>query len=177
MNIFRSWFRRPPPPPPPVVTLKAPPRLILTAELVGGLSGVLSSEIRRCHEGIVYLLGITTGTVTMASTAVRPDAVTSPGSFSVDAPAMAKVVRVAADLGLHVVGQLHTHPGAAYHSDGDIEGARIAYPGFASIVLPNYGRALPALDGAAMFIFQQGSGFAQLGEGDLVVAHGRVDDD
>lgn len=175
MSVFGSWFRRSPPP--PAVTLKAPPRLILTVELVGGLGSVLASEIKRGHEGIAYLLGITTGTMTMAATAVRPDATTSPGSFKVDAPAMAKVVRVAADLGLHVVGQLHTHPGAAYHSDGDVEGARIAYPGFVSIVLPSYGRALPALDGAAVFMFQQGSGFTQLGERDLVVAHGQVDDD
>src|SRR5690606_5718697 len=105
-------------------------RLVLTQPCLQALCACLEPEIRLGHEGVAYLLGQTDGTVTLAIAAVRPEAVTTPGSFSVSAPAKAKVVRIATKAGLQVVAQVHTHPGKAYHSDGDVEGARIVYGGF-----------------------------------------------
>ena len=108
------------------------------------------------------MIGLTDGTTTLAVASIRPQAATTRGSFSVNAPAMAQVVRSATRAGLQLVGQVHTHPGKAYHSDGDVEGARIVYRGFVSIVLPDYGRRLPALEGAAMYMFRGESGFAEI---------------
>jgi proteasome lid subunit RPN8/RPN11 len=85
---------------------------------------------------------------------------------------MTKVVRKANDTGLQVVGQIHTHPGQAYHSDGDIDGARIAYNGFISIVVPDYGRHLPSLVGAAAY-FYRSKAFLKLQVSAITVTNGR----
>jgi proteasome lid subunit RPN8/RPN11 len=87
---------------------------------------------------------------------------------------MARIVRSAANNGLQVVGQLHTHPGEAYHSDGDEYGARIAYSGYVSIVVPAYGRRLPALDGAAVFFFRNRLGFLQLDPSRFTIVSART---
>jgi len=73
-------------------------------------------------------MGQTDGSSTLAVTVVRPQAATAPGSVNVNSRAVARVVRLAIDRGLQLVGQVHTHPGEAYHSPGDDEGARIEIP-------------------------------------------------
>lgn len=169
-RLFRIFRRKPayrPGPPPP-------PRFVLTESCVEALYACMEPEIRGSHEGVAYVLGQTDGTVTLAVAAVRPEARTTRGSFSVSAPAMAKVVRAATKAGLQVVGQVHTHPGKAYHSDGDVEGARIVYRGFVSVVLPDYGRGLPALDGAAVYVFRRESGFVELTAERVGVVPGRL---
>jgi proteasome lid subunit RPN8/RPN11 len=138
------------------------PRLILTEGCVEALRACLEPEIRKGHEGISYLAGRTDGVTTLAVAAMRPDAITTWGSFQVGTPAMARIVRAAADLGLQVVGQVHTHPGDAFHSDGDEDGARIAYTGYASLVLPDHGRRLPSFDEAAIFMFRAPEGFVTI---------------
>ena len=122
----------------------------------------MGPEIEKGDEGIAYLLGQSDGSNTLAVTAIRPHAKTTQGGFAVTSAAMADVVRSAVDCGLQLVGQVHTHPGRAYHSEGDEDGARIAYSGYVSIVLPDYGRRLPQLDGAATYMFRSGGGFTPL---------------
>jgi proteasome lid subunit RPN8/RPN11 len=150
------------------------PRLILTESCLEALCTCLEPEVRRGHEGVAYLLGQTDGTVTLAVAAVRPEAVTTPGSFSVSAPAMAKVVRTATKAGVQVVAQVHTHPGTAYHSDGDVEGARIVFGGFISAVLADYGRGLPGLDGSAVYMFRSGTGFVEVAGDRIGILPGRL---
>jgi len=150
------------------------PRLVLTQPCLQAMGACLEPEIRRGHEGVAYLLGQTDGTVTLAVAAVRPEAVTTPGGFSVSAPAMAKVVRIATRAGLQVVAQVHTHPGKAYHSDGDVEGARIVYQGFVSAVLPDYGRRLPALDDSAVYMFRGDAGFIEVAPERIGIVPGRL---
>lgn len=147
----------------------------MTEACLESLTSALEIERKKRHEGIAYLFGVTDGSVTLAVSSYRPRAKTSPGSFDVDAKAMAACVRAAARLGLQVVAQVHTHPGAAYHSDGDVEGARIRYPGYASIVLPDYGDWLPRLDGAALFVFSRTREWVELGSSDVMVAPGALD--
>jgi hypothetical protein len=132
-------------------------RLVITEQCLPGLKDCLGPEIDCGHEGIAYFYGQTDGITTLIAGAIRPAARTTPGSFDVSAVAMARVVRKISDSGLQLVGQVHSHPGQAYHSEGDENGARIAYRGFVSIVLPDYGRCLPSLEGAAMYIFRDGS--------------------
>ena len=152
---------------PPAATSR--PKLLLTEACIQGLQVCLTPEMRKGHEGIAYLFGRTDGVVTIAVTAFRPEAKTTPGSFLVEPRAMAIGVRAAANLGLQMVAQVHTHPGAAYHSGGDVEGARIRYPGYGSIVLPDYGRHLPRLDGAAIYFFGQARDWIELSPNEVNV--------
>jgi proteasome lid subunit RPN8/RPN11 len=136
----------------------------------------LAPEIHKGHEGIVYLLGRTDGTVTLAVSVFRPEAETTRGSFFVDSRAMAVGVRAAARFGLQIVAQVHTHPIAAFHSDGDIEGARIRYAGYSSLVIPAYGRNLPSLDGVAAYMFVRDERWVPLGSSDLLIIPGDLHD-
>ena len=104
--------------------------------------------MRLRHEGIVYFVGLTTGTTSLALSAMLPETVATPGSVDVAAHEIGKIVRAAAGAGLQVVGQLHTHPGEAFHSEGDLAGMRIRHPGYFSIVLPEHGTRLPSLEQA-----------------------------
>ena len=169
-SLKRLFARKPrykPGPPPP-------PRLVISQACIDAFAACLGPEIRSRQEGIAYLLGQSDGTTTVALAAIRPEAQVTRGSFVVGAPAMAKVVRAAVDRGLQVVGQVHTHPGDAYHSDGDDDGSRIAFTGYASIVLPDYGRYLPALTRAASYFYRAGKGFVALDRSCVIIVPGRV---
>lgn len=117
----------------------------------------------RRHEGVVYFVGLTTGSTTLAVGSVLPKADSTPGSFDVDAYEIAKVSRLASVAGLQVVGQLHTHPDQAFHSDGDFDGMRIRYPGYFSTVVPEYGRYLPSFHQSETQMWTQ-LGFQKLDE-------------
>ena len=116
----------------------------MTAQCRDQLTEQLLRSVRKGHEGIVYFIGLTTGCTTLALSASAPEVAATPGSVDVSAAELGKVIRFANMSELQVVGQLHTHPGGAYHSDGDLAGMRIRYPGYCSIVVPNYGIQLPS---------------------------------
>ena len=151
-----------------------PPRLILTETSVAALRCCMEPEIKQGKEGIAYLLGQTDSTTTLIVSVIRPQARTMWRSFSVSSLAMAKIVRTAVGFGLQVVGQAHTHPGEAYHSEGDEKGARIAYGGYVSVVLPDYGIHLPALDGAVAYLFRTSSGFVPIDPDRITIVPGRI---
>lgn len=150
------------------------PRLLIAEACVASLATCMEPEINKRHEGIAYLAGRTDGSTTLVLAAIRPDAETTYGSFRVDGRAMAKVVRSVADLGLQVVGQVHTHPGEAYHSGGDDEGARIAYSGYVSLVLPDYGKHLPAFHEAALFMYSASDGFLAIDAANFAIVPGLI---
>jgi proteasome lid subunit RPN8/RPN11 len=160
---FRKSARRP-------ATRIAPRlRLAITAQCLRELEVCLSPARQKRHEGVAYLFGLTANGTTLAVTAFRPQAETTPGSFRVSAAAMAKAVRAAADSHLAVVAQVHTHPKIAYHSQGDIDGANIRYPGFASLVIPIYGDALPSLDRTDILIYAGENGWNPIIVGDVAI--------
>lgn len=142
---------------------EVPPRLaaVMTTQCRDQLTEELRRSLRRGHEGMVYFVGLTTGKMTLAVSAVLPEAVTTHGSVDVGAAEIGKIVRGAASAGLQVVGQLHTHPGDAYHSDGDLAGMRIRYPGYVSLVVPEHGARLPSLDQAHVLMWTA-DGFREL---------------
>ncbi len=147
----------------PTYSVEPPPwRMLVTRDCLAALGSTIGPEIKKRHEGIAYFVGATYDSTTLAVSLLRPEAITTRGSFMVPQLAMAKVVRVASDLGLHVVGQIHTHPREAFHSPGDDDGAGIRYTGFVSLVLPDYGTRLPKLDGLAAYVFIAGRGFVPL---------------
>jgi proteasome lid subunit RPN8/RPN11 len=141
-------------------------RVVITENAAVAIRECMAHEIDIGHEGVAYLFGQTNGESTLVVGAIRPASQTTRGSFDVSALAMTRVVRTATDEGLQVVGQIHTHTGEAYHSDGDIDGARIAYDGYVSIVLPEYGRGLPSFTGAAIYFYRSGA-FSRLGPKNL----------
>ena len=129
--------------------------------------GRLTEELHRSacdgREGIVYLVGLTTGTATLALAAACPKAVSTPTSVDVDARELGKIIREAATAGLQFVGQVHSHPGDAYHSGGDFTGMRIRHPGYFSIVVPEYGARLPSFEGGHALMWTP-EGFREIDE-------------
>lgn len=113
----------------------------------------VSEDTLSRHEGIVYFLGLTNGMVSVALSVYQPIARTTSGSFYVEDKSMGAVIEAANAHRLQVVGQLHTHPGEAFHSKGDEAGALIRFDGFFSIVIPDYGVRLPSFSGAAIYMF------------------------
>jgi hypothetical protein len=47
--------------------------------------------------------------------------------------------------------QIHTHPGAAFHSVTDDKHALVPAPGFISIVIPDFAQGQIGFEGAAMY--------------------------
>ena len=135
--------------------------VVMTTQCRDQLTEQLRGSVQQGHEGIVYFVGLTTESTTLALSAMIPKVSATPGSVDVSAPELGKVIRFAALSGLQVVGQLHTHPCGAYHSDGDLEGMRIRYPGYCSIVVPNYGAQLPSFQGAHTLMWT-GEGFREV---------------
>ena len=142
---------------------RPPARVVLTTECRDELVAWLREGTRRGHESIVYFLGLTTGTTTLALSAMRPEAHATATSVDVSAPALGGIIRTAAESGLQVVGQLHTHPAHAYHSAGDLAGMHIRHAGYFSIVIPDYGCRLPSLD-AAHTLMWTSDGFYEIDE-------------
>ena len=156
----------------PHSTALQPLKLILTQSCLEALQVALTPSRQMQHEGIAYLLGRTDGTVTLATTVFAPAAHTTRGSFHVEPRAMAACMQAAAEYELQIVAQVHTHPGEAYHSDGDVEGAKIRYPGYASVHMPNYGIHLPSFSGAAAYLWKNDLGWLELADDDVIIVPG-----
>ena len=135
--------------------------VVMTTQCRNLIAGQLRGSMQQLHEGIIYFIGLTTGTTTLALSGVVPQTASTPGSVDVAASEIGKIVRAAAESGLQVVGQLHTHPGDAFHSAGDLTGMRIRYPGYFSMVVPKYGTLLPSFQQAHTLMWTQG-GFQEV---------------
>jgi hypothetical protein len=70
------------------------------------------------------------------------------------------LLRTLKELDVKLLAQIHSHPGAAFHSRGDDEHATSFHPGFLSIVVPELGRTQPTLETCAVHEYQEG--FRQL---------------
>jgi hypothetical protein len=138
------------------------PVVILTESCQRAIARCLDESRTRKHEGVCLLLGTTDGTTAICVATVRPEAQTTYGSFRISALEMARVVNIATELRLQIVGQVHTHPKGARHSEGDEDGANIRYVGFVSIVVPDYGVSLPDLVGSAVYVFTRQHRWEQL---------------
>lgn len=99
------------------------------------------STIWRGHESVLYWAGMEMDNKWVLSTCIRPVARTTRGSFQTSTRANAEVISFLAAHQLGLLAQVHTHPGSFIdHSEGDDEGAFMAFENFISIVVPDYGR-------------------------------------
>lgn len=138
------------------------PQISMAIAANEAMSAALQDKSRQLHEGILYLGGWIKDRQTIITSVFLPDAITSRGSFKVSGESMAEIVNRVCSLGLEVVGQLHTHPCDAYHSDGDVVGATLVRPGFVSIVVPDYGQKLPDLADSCVFVWDSNLGFVEM---------------
>lgn len=145
-----------------IIDVRPPPMVIMTESCQRAIAACLHDSRTRRHEEVCLLLGTTNGTAAVCTVAVRPEGETTYGSFHISALEMARVVDIATDLRLQIVGQVHTHPKGAFHSGGDEDGANIRYAGFVSIVVPNYGAWLPDLVGSAVYVFTAEHGWEHI---------------
>lgn len=168
MFSFRRTRRAPPPKPPHR-------QVVLAPSVWHEVTGALQSTLSRGHEGILYFGGFIHEHRTLALMVLIPDADTTRGSFTVSAASMAKVTNRACALNLEIVGQLHSHPGEAYHSDGDVDGATLVRPGYVSIVVPVYGRLLPSVEGSCLFSWECTTGFVERDVRSIALIPSRAD--
>ncbi|HMJ35620.1 MAG TPA: hypothetical protein VK501_17050 [Baekduia sp.] len=93
------------------------------------------------HEGLVFLLGRETETLTIFTTALAPDADHGWGHVICDEAAVGSAARSARAHGLGILGQVHTHGrDATEHSIGDDTLIVMPFEGMLSIIAPWYGR-------------------------------------
>ena len=151
-----------------------PFEFLMTQDCVDSICECIEPFTRNRHEGIAYLYGRTDGYTTLAVGAIRPNAMTTPGSFSVSAPEMARLVKEIRRSGLQLICQLHTHPRQAYHSDGDVDGLKLICDGYVSVVLPDYGIHLPSFEDAVFYFYRRGNGFTALEDHDIRIIPRRL---
>ena len=93
------------------------------------------------HEGIVFLLGRELPGVTIFAAALAPEADHSRGRVMCDAGTISAAQGAARNLGLGLLGQVHSHPsGETEHSEGDDDLVLMPFEGMLSLVVPHYGR-------------------------------------
>lgn len=88
--------------------------------------------------------------------AVHPSHVASPGSYEVDPEWLSAFWFELGRKRQSIQAQLHTHPGAAFHSLTDDRGAIGGHRGFVSIVIPYAARRRSLMDARAYEIGAQG---------------------
>ena len=152
-----------------VIVVPQERKLVLTSSCADELDACIAPDRAIRHEGVALLLGLTGEDTTLATHAIRPHAHTSQGSFEIPTQSFAKIIKLASRNGLAIVGQVHTHPRQAYHSDGDYAGLHIQYPGFCSLVLPNYGDDMPSIDGLHAISFESTRSWQPLAGKNIVI--------
>jgi len=98
-------------------------------------------HLRRCGGGrcecVVYLTGPVEDPA-LIDAVVHPRHTAGPGGYDLDSNAIAELWRDLVASGRSIRVQVHTHPGAAYHSARDNALALVHTPGFLSLVIPNF---------------------------------------
>lgn len=69
----------------------------------------------------------------------QPDQICTAISFYISAEETAKISLDLYTRSCHLIAQLHTHPGTAFHSHTDDIGSMLLFDGQLSIVIPHYG--------------------------------------
>lgn len=116
------------------------PRLIVPSALVAESERLLRGWRKR--ETVIYWVGEAHQESAVVTSVIRPMQINTTGSFHVTRESNADIVVWLCARKLKLLAQLHTHPGSFVgHSNGDDLGAPLAFFGFYSLVVPNYGRS------------------------------------
>jgi hypothetical protein len=106
------------------------------------------------NEGVVLWVGTLDPPTIVDAIVPRQDV--SAGRFRVPLEERQRISRDLAGSGTFVVAQVHSHPGAAFHSSIDDEEAIPRRAGAYSLVVPDFGRRAHLLDGAALYRLEEG---------------------
>lgn len=137
-------------------------RFFLPAPLLDATRDILCSYAelgakQQGHEGLVFLAGREFQDMTLYLSVIAPRTDHHPQRVIVAADALAAASRQSRHLGLGILCQIHSHPGAGnYHSDGDDDLIVLPFEGMLSIVVPDYGRGFTSLAQVGVHQFQQG---------------------
>lgn len=129
-------------------------RLEIARALVEETLGLLREAGSRPAEGIVLWLGRRGDHVIHVSEAHVPIHESDRDYFRIPPEGMAALMRKLGDEGLFVAAQVHSHPGAAFHSEADDRWAIVRHVGALSLVVPHFARTTTAatfLSDAAVF--------------------------
>ena len=111
------------------------------------LVGELARRGNSRHESGAFLLGLARGTRFEVVDVVfyddlDPDAYAT-GVCVLHGSAFAKLWSLCRERGLTVVGDVHTHPGAAFQSESDRTNPMVARTGHVALILPQFARTVP----------------------------------
>jgi hypothetical protein len=107
----------------------------------------LASCGRGRHECVAFWTGQTLNDV--VDSTVHPEHASSAASYRVDDDWLNRFWFSLHEQRRRILAQVHTHPGAAFHSTSDDEGAIGVHPGFLSIVIPQFAANRSLLDACA----------------------------
>jgi proteasome lid subunit RPN8/RPN11 len=108
-------------------------------------------HLRQCGRGRAECVAYLTGPVdtpTLVDDVVHPVHTASVAGYDLDSSAIAELWRDLTASRRSIRIQVHTHPGAAYHSSRDDSLALVHTPWFLSLVIPNFALGDVGFDGA-----------------------------
>lgn len=133
-------------------------KLVVTKEIVAATLRHLQATGRRsCEEAALWGGHFSTDGVGVVTTLYLPDTVVARGLVKIEDPkVLAALIDEVDERSEFLLAQVHSHPGEAFHSDLDDDGAICGDLGFLSLVVPNYARDLPPVPDWAMFELTDG---------------------
>lgn len=123
-----------------------------------GLLAELDRRGERRHEAGAFLLGSRDGDLREVQDVVFYDDLDT-GAYSsgvciLHAPSFAALWSTCRARGLTVVGDVHTHSGAAFQSEADRTNPMVARVGHIAIIVPNYATGRPAAERLGIFEYR-----------------------
>ena len=107
------------------------------------------------HEGLCFWAGLEGSDVTKFEAVIVPVAQADPLGVFVSAVEFAAAAGKAHAMGLGILAQVHSHPGAdTRHSDGDDELVVMPFENMFSVVAPFYGRTVRSIGDFSIHQFQ-----------------------
>lgn len=116
-------------------------RVVLPRSVLDRTMGALRNHGKRMLECHALWVGRMSPGAFEVSDVWIPEQRCTPLSYEVGEREVFRINKALYDAGLTCMCQVHTHPGAAFHSEIDDQGSELALPGSLSVVIPNYGRA------------------------------------
>jgi hypothetical protein len=132
--------------------------LAVSEEIVAATLRHLQATGRRsCEEAALWGGHFSTDGVGVVTTLYLPDTVVAQGMVKIENPkVLAALIDEVDERSEFLLAQVHSHPGEAFHSDLDDDGAICGDLGFLSFVVQDYARDLPPVEDWAMFELTNG---------------------